>query len=293
MDNGLNIANIVSDTAKGLAKELSGVDNINGKKIAENIVVFVGLAGGTGTSTLVANVGYKLVRKGYSVLVIDTNIMYPTQHIFWGIKQELEKDDFVSYLSGEKNFGECIEYKEGTKVGILTSNNRNLYDFVGTDTEGSSKNFAELLDRASVLFDIVLIDCSSRVETEIVNTALYKCDKIYCVMDENIECLSNYERFKNNLQSTGINYNKLKVIMNKRTSIYYAENVFKSLEMDLISVIPMELAVIESGIGGKIFIKNGVSENKTAAVFVRCIAELANIIAKDGGELQDGITETA
>lgn len=277
----INLADTINETAQNIARDLSGIDSLSGKKVAENVIAFTGLAGGCGASTILANVAYLMAKKHYSVLVIDTNVMYPTQHIYFSIKQQLERDDFVSFLTGEKKLGDCIVHKNG--IGVLSSNNRNIIDAVAVEDKLASDNYTEFLERACTLFDLVLIDCQNKVESEIVNTSFYRCDKLYCVMDENIECVSNYTRLKNNLQITGIDYTKIRVIFNKRTNIFYPESVFKELDIALISILPFDTAIIESGLGSKIFVKDGVSSSKNANLFAKRISLLANIIIKEGG----------
>lgn len=281
----VNLSEGFNSTVKNIGKELSGADfNEKRKKmILDHIFCFTGLAGGVGTSTIVANTAFSLKKKGYSVLIIDTNIMFPIQHSFFKIKQEVSTKDFFSFLNGECTLGECIKYPIGHELGVIIANNRGLIDLVDAETKESANAFIELLERVGSLFDFVLIDTGNNLNSELTNAALYKADRIIAVMDENIECLSNYNRLTQAMGTCGIDYSTIKTVMNKRTSIQYSKSNFKSFGIDLIAMLPFDLGVIGSGLKGELFCQNGESMSRTASAFVTGIADLAYEIAKLSG----------
>jgi len=279
--NNLNISDKISDTASKIIKQLSGKEHRGKKKVIDNIIAFVGATGGTGTSTIVANVAQTIVDKNLSVLIIDSNICYPAQHTFFRIKQEINKKDFVSFLTGKNTVGESIEYRG--ELGILTSNNRNLMDYINCDTKIVSKNMDECIDRMSSLFDVVLIDCSNHLEHDLISTLLYKSNSIYCVWDEGIGCIANFEKLRGNMRVLGIDPTKMRVVLNKKTNIYYRESVFKSLNAELIEVLPFDTAIIESGLRAEVFVKKGASTSKTAKEYVKGITRLSSKILQLGG----------
>lgn len=281
IDQTNNISDKLSDVANKVIRQLSGKEHKGKKKVIDNIISFVGASGGTGTSTIVANVAQKIVDGGLSVLVIDSNICYPAQHTFFRIKQEIEKKDLVSFITGKNTIGESIEYRG--ELGVLTSNNRNLMDYINCDTKVVSKNMDECLDRMSSLFDVVLIDCSNRIEHDLINTILYKSNYIYCVWDEGIGCISNFEKLRGNLRVLGIDPTKMRVVLNKKTNIYYRESVFKSLNAELVEVLPFDTAIIESGLRAEIFVKKGSSTSRNSKEYSNGISRLATKILRLGG----------
>lgn len=281
ISDGLNISDKISEATNKVIKQLSGKEHKGKKKVIDNIISFVGASGGTGTSTIVANVAQKIVDGGLSVLVIDSNICYPAQHTFFRIKQEIEKKDLVSFITGKNTVGESIEYIG--ELGVLTSNNRSLMDYINCDTKIVAKNMSDCLDRMASLFDVVLIDCSNRLEHDMINTILYKSNSIYCVWDEGIGCISNFEKLRGNLRILGIDPSKMRVILNKKTNIYYRESVFKSLKAELVDVLPFDTAVIESGLKAEVFIKKGSSTSKNSKEYANGISRLATKILRLGG----------
>lgn len=271
----------IDQRASKIIKVLSGSEFKIHKKMIDNVIAFIGLAGGVGTSTIVSNLAYMAEKEDMSVIVVDTNIMYPIQYAYFGIKQPIKSIDLVEFLNGSAKVGECINYKG--EIGVVYANNRTLTDSVNCDNGDSANNMAKLIDSLSDLFDLVILDCSSKIDNDINNTALYKADIVYAVMDENIECISNLERIKNNMQMTGITSNKMQVIMNKRTSIHYSESILKSFKIELLDILPFDLAIIESGLRGEIFCKSGSSSRDTATQFVGRMEVLTSKILEKGG----------
>lgn len=277
----LNISDTISDTASKVIKQLSGTEHKGKKRVIDNIIAFISPSGGTGVSTIVANVAQEIVGRNLSVLLVDTNICYPSQHIYFRLKQESEKKDLISFLTGKNTIGESIEYKG--ELGVLVANNRNIMDYINCDNKIISNNMTECLERMSSLFDVVLVDCTNSIEYDMISAVLYRSDSIYCVWDEGISSISNFDRLRSNMRALGIDGNKMKVILNKKTNVYYRESVFKSLNADLVEVIPFDTAVIESGLRGEIFIKKGESNSKTAKGFVKGISKLSSKILQLGG----------
>lgn len=278
-----NIGKIISDATDRAIKSLSGQDLKISTRVIDNVVAFIGAAGGVGTSTLVANLAYTLTKKKMRVLVIDLNVMYPIQHCLFGIKQEIERKDLVSFLMGKNDLGESI-ININTNLAILYANNRYLMDHINCDNANTSNNLVETIDRIKHLFDMIIIDCPRQIEFDIINSLLYICDTIYSVWDENIACVANMERLRKNMLTCGVeSYAKTKVIMNKKTDIHYTNYVFEQLKLDLVGVLPYDQAIVESGLNGHIFCEKGASMSKTAAEYVNKMDKLADKILEIGG----------
>ena len=277
------ISSQVNNIAQTLITELSGKNQSFSKKVIDNIFSFVGLAGGVGTSTIVANVAKSLANKNFSVIVLDMNICCPAQHSFFRIEQKAKKPDLISLLSGENALRESIEVKEG--VYVLYANNRILFDKVSIDTAGASANLTSVLEQLSSLFDVVLIDMPSNgaLEFELTNQALFKSDFIVLVMDENVGCIGAYNRFQRNLSYVGISTQNLKVIMNKRTNITYPASVFRQLDIELEVLLPYDISIVEAGLRGNLYVTKGSSSAITAAQFVEGIDDLRDILLRYGG----------
>jgi MinD-like ATPase involved in chromosome partitioning or flagellar assembly len=281
----VDISGSINKGIRNIKEELGGARDKETIKLLDHVFCFVGLAGGVGTSTIVANLAYTLRKMQYSVLVIDTNILYPIQHSFFRIQQQVEVKDLVTFLNGECTLGECIKYPKGGDLGIIMANNRSMVDLVDSETRDSAMAMRECIEKVSRLFDFVLIDASNNLQSEIINEVMYRSNRIIAVMDENVECLSNYNRMTAAMGVCGISSNGIKTIMNKRTSLQYGVGVTNQFGIDVMSILPFDLGVISCGLRSEIFVEKGESLNRTAAQYVSGIRDLAEMMEElSGGE---------
>ncbi len=248
------------------------------------VMAFIGLSGGVGSSTLVATLAVELKNAGLSVLVIDLDIMYPSQHIFFNLYRDydVKAKDFVTYMQGLNRAGESIQYSNN--IGVLVANNRTLQEYIGLDNGEMSKEFERLLDGMTSSFDVILIDCpSSKVEFDLVNTALYKSDTIYCILDDGVKSIINTEKFLNNCEVTGIHTKKVKYIMNKRTNFFYPESNLTKMGINLEAIIPFEIGVIECGLKGQLYTVSGKATSKSSNYYMSEINKLKTALIEDAG----------
>jgi cellulose biosynthesis protein BcsQ len=277
-----NIAEQFNDNVEELIKKLSGKGLESGVKLIDNVISFVGMAGGCGTSFLVSNLAHIIANKyNLQILVIDMNILYPIQYTYFKGKIAREKPDLVSFLLGRNEIGRSIDTKKNTS--ILYASDRHLMDAINCDGEKASSAFSGLIDNIKYLFDVILIDCPSKLEHDVVNTALFKSDSIYTVWSESLSCIANADRFLSNLAVTGIDNTKVRAIMNKRTNVQYSSSTFKDLGYDLVAVLPFDLAVIESDLQGQIFSAHGDSMSKTAKILAERLDDLTFDVLANGG----------
>lgn len=288
--NVKSIGKITTDKASEIVRELSGGKLRQNKLLIDNIVVFVGASGGTGTSTLIANVAYTAAKAGLRVLVIDLNILFPVQQIYFGEKASgksiIDKPDLVKYLTGKCTLGEAIENNKN--ISVMYSSNRGLMDLIDCESDSAVANFEEALDRLRYLFDLILIDTPLKIENTLCNTAFYRSNCIYTVWDEGISSISNIERIRRNMALSGIDaYIKTKAILNKRTDIAYTHYPFKKLNMDLVQILPFDTSIINSSLRSEIFVQKASTSSKNANIFYSCIQELTTYILKNGGYVGD------
>ena len=279
-----NINDILEEKTEEIIKSFSGNEFSERIKVIDNVIVFMGAAGGTGTSTIVANIVDELTRKmELTVLLIDLNILYPVHHIHFGAKQEIEKPDLVSYLQGKKELGTCITYIN-KNLSLLYANNRNLIDYVNCSSPESAKTMEYGITNINRLYDLVIVDTPGKIENDVVNTVLYRADIIYSVWNEGISSIINSERMRNNMELTGIEVrNKTKVIFNGRTNIHYNKAAINELKIEVIGILPFEIEIVKSSLMGEIFNQKGTSLSENAAAYCIGISKLAKDILEKGG----------
>ena len=279
-DKKLDIREEAGKSAKKIIKEMSGIENKHKRKLLNNTISFMSTSGGAGASTLVASVGKELADIGYSVLIIDLDIMYPSQGRLNNIPYSDTKCDLVGCVTGEV-IGKCIRYNKN--IGVICSENRTLIDYVSCDNKDATTNFEEALNRLAYLFDVILIDCPNQLHFDLVNTALYRSDNIYLVLDDGAASLVNIPRLINNFEITGIHTKKIRYIMNKRTSFHYSPSNLKAFNIEVSNFIPFEMGVLECSLKGKLFSKDGESTGKSSKEYVKSIKALVNTVLVEGG----------
>lgn len=272
-----------SDKAKEILKTLSGGEVKYTKKVVDNVIAVTNASGGTGASTILANAAFLAATKNLRVLVIDLNIMYPTQHIYFGDdKTDLEKADLVSYLIGKNTLGESIQNKG--QVALMYAHNRSLMDCINCETDIAVSNLSSAIQKLRQLFDVIFIDVPLKIENTLCNTAFYMSDAVYLVWDEGISSISNTEKIRRNMALSGIDvYTKMRVVLNKRTNIHYNNYPFQKLNIELVQILPFEPDVIYSSLRSEVFCDKGASSSKNADIFYSSMVELTDKILENGG----------
>jgi pilus assembly protein CpaE len=282
----INLAKATSDKAADVIKELSGKGTSKGRKVVDNLIVFTNAAGGAGASTIAHNVAYTATQRGIKTVLVDLNIMCPTQHTYLGIKHDkLESDDLVSYLLGKASLSDCIE--KAHVVNLIYSNNRTLSDEINCNGHVAIENFNIMLTKLRQYYDLVIVDCPMRIDSMLHNVMLYSADTIYMVWEEGIGSIINTERLRRNMALSGIDsFVKMKIILNKRTSIHFTEYPITKLNLELVETLPFDIDIIDNSLKGRIFCEKGSSSSKNAVIFAQKIQVLTDKILKNGGYIE-------
>ena len=285
-----NINQYTSEKATEIIKSLGGHGIKDSRIMADNIICFTNCSGGTGVSTLVSNLAYVLTQPDLgelNVLVIDLSIMTPIQQVFFDEDRDKEesetRSDLVDYLMGQSSIGDATISKGS--ISLMYAMNRSVADLINCEEDMALDNFTSLVNKASSLYDIVLIDCPMRVENALCNTAMYLADKIYTVWDEGLASIIGTDKLMRQLGFTGVDtYEKMAVVMNKRTDIKYSKYPFERLGIKLIAELPFSTDVISSTLDATVYCRGGKASNRNGRDFETNIIELAEKILVIGGK---------
>lgn len=280
-----NSKNDIRETARKVTRdivtELSGKSNTTRKQIVSNIVGFMSAGGGAGASTLVANIGKLVKKKGLSVAIVDLNIVYPSQHLYFNVAQEKDRNDIYSLMSGKVELGASLAYSGD--IALLVANNRGIVDYINGDDKYFSRNLEGALDNLSEQFDLVLVDCPLDISNNYVNSALYKFDNLYIVIDDGVQSIVNIPKIKNAFDRFGMSWSKCRFVMNKRTSNYYNESNLSKADIKLVEVIPFDLGILTSGLRCELYVDKGVGVSKTSKDVERALNSLCDKLLSIGG----------
>ena len=284
-DKQVNLAKSTSDKAVDVIKELSGKSSKTKSRLIDNVIVFTNASGGTGASTLASNVAFTVLQKGLKVILIDLNIMCPIQHTYLGIRQTIDKPDLVSYLLGKNQLSESIDTSRN--INLLFANNRTINDEINCNTRIATENFNTMIKTLRQYYDLVIVDCPMRIDCMMQNTMMYLCDSIYVVWDEGIGSIVNTEKLRRNMALSGIDsFTKMRVVLNKRTSVHFSEYPLKKLNLELVETLPFDVDIIDNSLRGRIFCEDGTSTSKNAIEFARKVDSLTSTVLKIGGYVE-------
>lgn len=284
-DKQVNLAKSTSDKAVDVIKKLSGKSSKTKSRLIDNVIVLTNASGGTGASTLASNVAFTVLQKGLKVILIDLNIMCPIQHTYLGIRQTIDKPDLVSYLLGKNQLSESIDTSRN--INLLFANNRTINDEINCNTRIATENFNTMIKTLRQYYDLVIVDCPMRIDCMMQNTMMYLCDSIYVVWDEGIGSIVNTEKLRRNMALSGIDsFTKMRVVLNKRTSIHFSEYPLKKLNLELVETLPFDADIIDNSLRGRIFCEDGTSTSKNAIEFARKVDSLTSKILKIGGYVE-------
>lgn len=282
---GENIVAVASDKTSELIRALSGRGTSTGKKLVDNLVLVTNASGGTGTSTIISNVAYCATKKGIKTCVVDLNILCPMQPILFGVDRENAKNDLTSFLLGKSELNESIDISK--PVNLMYANDRLLLDKLYCNEKTSIENLNIMFNKLRQFYDLVLIDCPMNIDSMVENVALYSCDTMYVVWDESLASMLNTERLRRSLALSGIDsFIKMKVILNKRTSVHYSKYPTEKMNLELVETLPFDIDIIDSQLKGQIFCEKGVSNKPNALEFARRIDILTDKILKNGGYVE-------
>jgi len=124
------------------------------QRVAASVLAVVGSGSGTGRSMTTAKLATAYAASGQQTLVIDADLLRPTQHKFFGLDNGVGLSD---YVRGEKPFDEIIRDTGTPNLFVITSGS-------SSSPTGAMKLFGslkcvELVNNAKEWFDVVIFDC--------------------------------------------------------------------------------------------------------------------------------------
>lgn len=271
----------ITKISKDIISDISGRGNSRVKPVINNLIGLMSSSSGSGASTILANVASLISKRGLSVAIVDLNLLYPSQHLYFNVPQVLKRNDLLTLLNGKSDLGSSIYYSGD--IAIINANNRGIMDYVGADNKYSIENLGNALDNLAYQFDVVLVDCPLEIHNGYVNTALYKLDNIYIVMDDGVQSIVNIPKIHSGFDELAIGFGKCKFIMNKRTSNYYSESNLNSVGIQLVEIIPFDLGIISSGLRSELYVEKGLGVDKNSKEVERAFKSLSDKILEIGG----------
>jgi len=204
--------------------------------MARRIVITSG-KGGVGKTTVCANLGYALAKKGLKVLLIDGDIGLNNLDVVMGIEGK------VIYDLNDVVCGKCrprqaiIQDSFEKNLFVFASNRANFY----FDSEGEC--IKDVIDQLDEYFDYIIIDSPAGIENGFYR--IIKCaNEIIVVTTPHLSSIRDADKVINILKIhadkviNGIIVNKIRGDLVVRGQMLDIDNIAKYLKLNIIGAIP-------------------------------------------------------
>jgi pilus assembly protein CpaE len=198
--------------------------------------------GGTGCTTLAANLAIALNNEDTRVVLLDANLQYGDVAMFFneqGKNTILDIAPRVDELDADILEESMIRH-EASGIHILAAPQR-----PEQAEKVSSEHFGKLLDFLRRMYSYVIIDTSSLL-TDVVLSGMDHSDSIVLITTQDIPAIKNARLFLDLLQTMGIDRDRLVFVMNKfdkRIGIT-PERVGENLKEKISAVIPLDERIV-------------------------------------------------
>jgi pilus assembly protein CpaE len=263
---------------------LPGVPQAFYQTTAGRIIVVYSPKGGSGTTTIAANLSVALKDSKSKVALVDSNLMFGDAAVFFnehGKNNALDLIDRVNDLDPEIINDVMISNKL-TGVDILAAPNQS--QFVDS---GIGESFAKIMEFLRNLYDYVVIDTTSYL-TEVVQSCLDVADLIVLITIQDIPAIKNTNQFLSLADASGIGRDRIIFVMNRydrRISIS-PERVGESLKQPVVVSIPFEERAVNFSVNRGIPF---MSDNKGIPAG-KAISLLADQVREKIANITDSVT---
>jgi pilus assembly protein CpaE len=198
--------------------------------------------GGTGCTTVAANLAIALHNEDTRVVLVDANLQYGDVAMFFneqGKNTILDLAPRIDELDADVAEESMIRH-EASGIHILAAPQR-----PEQAEKVTAEQFGKLLDFLRRMFSYIVIDTSSLL-TDVVLAAMDHCDAIVLITTQDIPAIKNARLFLDLLQTMGIDRGRLVFVMNKfdkRIGIT-PERVGENLKEKISAIIPLDERVV-------------------------------------------------
>ena len=230
----------------------------------ENAKVFVVTSGkgGVGKTTIVANLGATLAKKGYNICLIDADIGLKNLDIVLGLENRVVYT-IIDVVSGNKSVTDAlVKHKQLKNLSLLASSQVANKDMV------SPEDMVEIVTNLSKHFHYIIIDSPAGIERGFKN-AVVAAQHAIIVTTPDLTAISDADRVVGLLENQGYTEKNMSLIVNrikpklvKRNEMLSAEDIKNALALNLLGIIPdSEEILISTNEGNPLSVSQGSKLN--------------------------------
>lgn len=237
-----------------LSKLLGVISGNNGVKVSEQllfdkVIGFRGVTPGCGTSTIVQNVAIALSEQtNYSICILDTAYMYPTQYPML-VSKEAQRDKDMLDFSGE--LSDIVTITNQRNVSLVSMNNRNIADMLSATD--SDLTVDKIVGALKSYFDVILVDLTYEM-TNINTYSAIKCNRIFNITDQSLKSVYYLRKSLNMMVSLAVPIAKAnRIIINKVVPdvLSNTSKVAEEAGLKVVGEIPLSYEIAKLGVTGK------------------------------------------
>jgi septum site-determining protein MinD len=228
---------------------------------ARRIVVTSG-KGGVGKTTMTANLGATLARRGKRVILIDADIGLRNLDLVLGLEKRIVFD-LVEVAEGRCQLRQAlIKDKRFESLSILPAAQTREKDAI------TPEQFTTIVDRAADHADYVLVDCPAGIETGFRNAVAGATEAIVVTTPE-VSAIRDADRVIGKIGENGkpirLIVNRLRPEMVRSGDMLSVEDVCDVLAVELLGVVPDDEEVIDTTNRGEPIVLN--ESNRLHAIY--------------------------
>jgi len=206
----------------------------------ENSKVFVITSGkgGVGKTTIVANLGASLAKKGYNVCLIDADIGLKNLDIVLGLENRVVYT-IIDVINGNKAVMDVlVKHKQLKNLFLLPSSQVANKDMI------SPEDMVNIVTNLSKHFHYIFIDSPAGIERGFKN-AVVAAQHAIVVTTPDLTAISDADRVVGLLENQGYTEDNISLIVNrikpklvKKNEMLSANDIKDALALDLLGIIP-------------------------------------------------------
>lgn len=209
-------------------------NSLKKKKIVQKVITISGI-GGVGKSVFTANLANSYANGKNRILIIDFDILNSCIHTLFGvnkypkdIKENIDKDDFIQELSSEKTNIKKLIVKINNKVDLISG-----IDIILNNNKLDINDLHYLIGELKKDYNIILIDTSTECFSEYTRMIMKCSDDIIFLLEGNLLQIKKSVNLLNIYTNNwNINYEKINIIVNKKTNESIDECILKNIFSD-------------------------------------------------------------
>jgi pilus assembly protein CpaE len=222
-------------------------------KALASTMVFFGVKGGVGTTTLAVNCGVEIARlKKRPTLIVDLKAGLGEVTLFLGVRSRYTMLDALDNLHRlDQEFMKELVVKHKSGLEILAGSD--LFDRPGSSDSGALEEVFRILGRH---YEYIIVDAGAQMNSCAV-ASLYTADTICLVASPDVPSVRNAQRLLDRIGQLGASGDRVKVLLNRAAEPY-----------------PIPPAQIESALGHPIY-QTFLSDYKTVSTALNSGVPLA------------------